>query len=240
MKNTISILEHKNTKIVAHRGLSGIEPENTNLAFVAAGNRSYFGIETDIHVTKDGRFIIHHDDNTQRMSGESYIIEQTDYDTLRKLQLKPRYGDDRNDITMPDLTDYINICKNYGKVAVIELKNAMEPKKLYEICETIEALEYFENTIFISFEYQNLVYVREKYADANLQFLVSEFTNDLFDKLNKYNIDLDIYYEALDARRIDSCHKAGIKVNCWTCDDVEAAQQLINWGVDYITSNILE
>ena len=55
MKNTISILEHKNTKIVAHRGLSGIEPENTNLAFVAAGNRSYFGIETDIHVTKDGR-----------------------------------------------------------------------------------------------------------------------------------------------------------------------------------------
>ncbi len=38
-------------RMIAHRGLSGIEMENTCSAFVAAGNRSYFGIETDVHVT---------------------------------------------------------------------------------------------------------------------------------------------------------------------------------------------
>ena len=105
---TVAIKEHKKTKIIAHRGLSGIEPENTNFSFVAAGNRSYFGIETDVHVTADGKFILHHDDDTQRMCGESLIIEQTDYDTLRNLRIKPKYGDARKDIVLPNLEDYIN------------------------------------------------------------------------------------------------------------------------------------
>ena len=37
--NTIKF-DKKNALVVAHRGLSGIERENTNAAFVAAGNRS--------------------------------------------------------------------------------------------------------------------------------------------------------------------------------------------------------
>ena len=55
--NTIKV-DSGNTLMIAHRGLSGIELENTCSAFVAAGNRSYFGIETDVHVTADGQYII--------------------------------------------------------------------------------------------------------------------------------------------------------------------------------------
>ena len=51
---TVKIKKSK-TKMIAHRGLSGIEPQNTSIAFAAAGNRSYFGIETDVHITKDGK-----------------------------------------------------------------------------------------------------------------------------------------------------------------------------------------
>ena len=53
--NTIKF-NHYGTQVVAHRGLSGIERENTAAAFVAAGNRSYYGIETDIWRTADGHF----------------------------------------------------------------------------------------------------------------------------------------------------------------------------------------
>ena len=60
--NTIKF-EKGNTLVVAHRGLSGIEPENTNAAFIAAGNRSYYGIETDIYKTADGKFVVNHDGN---------------------------------------------------------------------------------------------------------------------------------------------------------------------------------
>ena len=58
--------DKKNTLMVAHRGLSGIEKENTNTAFVAAGNRSYFGIETDVHKTLDGKYVVFHDDTTAK------------------------------------------------------------------------------------------------------------------------------------------------------------------------------
>ena len=46
--NTVKI-EKQNTKMVAHRGLSGLERENTCMAFVAAGNRSYWGIEVEAY-----------------------------------------------------------------------------------------------------------------------------------------------------------------------------------------------
>jgi hypothetical protein len=42
--NTTKI-DSRKTKMIAHRGVSGIECENTAAAFVAAGNRSYYGIE---------------------------------------------------------------------------------------------------------------------------------------------------------------------------------------------------
>ena len=45
------------TKMIAHRGLSGMETENTSAAFEAACECSYYGIETDVHVTKDGKYI---------------------------------------------------------------------------------------------------------------------------------------------------------------------------------------
>ena len=66
--DTIKI--NKNSvKMVAHRGLSGLEIENTNPAFTLAGKHSYYGIETDIRRTVDGRFVICHDDNLNRIAG---------------------------------------------------------------------------------------------------------------------------------------------------------------------------
>lgn len=82
--NTISI-DSKNVQIIAHRGVSGLEMENTAAAFVAAGNRSYFGIETDVHVTKDRKIAVIHDDNTLRVSGIDRIVEETTLDELQAI-----------------------------------------------------------------------------------------------------------------------------------------------------------
>ena len=67
-------INSRDVKMIAHRGLSGIEKENTNAVFAAAGNRSYFGMETDVHITKDGRFVIIHDETTNRASLKKYKI----------------------------------------------------------------------------------------------------------------------------------------------------------------------
>ena len=85
--DTIKI-KRGSTKIIAHRGLSGLETENSIPAFVAAGNRSYYGVETDAHVTKDGKFVVIHDDNTARVAWDDVNVEASRYELLRKIGLK--------------------------------------------------------------------------------------------------------------------------------------------------------
>ena len=123
--DTIKI-DSKQTKMIAHRGLSGIERENTYPAFLAAANRSYFGIETDVHVTPDGQFVVIHDETTDRVTlGKSSInVEKTPFDEFKDLILPDLDGSfTRRDIRIPLLQDYISICKKYGKICVLELKN---------------------------------------------------------------------------------------------------------------------
>ena len=122
-------INSKNVKMIAHRGLSGIECENTNPAFVAAGNRSYFGIETDVHKTKDGKFVIIHDETTERVSiGKVNIdVEKSNYSEIENIVLPDKDGTFcRKDIKIPLLSEYIKICKKYQKVCVLELKNPFE------------------------------------------------------------------------------------------------------------------
>ena len=105
----------------------------------------------------------------------------------------------------------------------------------------IKELNYIENVIFISFDFENCVNVRKYLPENDVQFLTSkEITNELIEKLCENNLNLDIYYKQLDAENIKVLHSKGIKVNCWTCDDKSAAEKLALYGVDYITSNILE
>ena len=60
------------------------------------------------------------------------------------------------------------------------------------------------------------------------------------EELKKYRMDLDVYHEALTEENIKMLHENGIEINCWTVDNTERAEQLAAWGVDHITSNILE
>lgn len=242
MKDTVKI-ESENTKIIAHRGLSSIECENTNAAFVAAGNRSYFGIETDVHITKDGDFAIIHDDNAKRVCGEDVSVEESTFESLRTLCLNDQNCTEatkRTDLTVPHLREYIGICKKYGKTGVLELKNPMERKYIEKIVDFIKNEDYLENMIFISFSWDNLIILKSIVPDLRLQFLTGKITDELIDRLAENKIDLDVRYDALDRENIEKLHKRGILVNCWTCDDPDAAKKLISYGVDYITTNALE
>ncbi len=238
--NTTKI-EKKQAQLVAHRGCSGLEQENTHAAFVAAGNRSYFGIECDVHKTLDGKYVIIHDDNTARVAIDKLVVEESTYDTLRNLLLLQKDGTKgRSDIRIPSLQEYIAICQHYDKVAVLELKNHFQKEEVYEICDIIIEMGYMEKVIFISFDYENLVYLREKYPTQTAQFLDYKAEADLVERLKAQNLDLDISHKVLTKELVDACHSEGIKVNVWTVDDPEIAARLIDWGVDFITTNILE
>lgn len=238
---TIRIEKKDKPLMIAHRGLSGLEKENTASAFVAAGHHTYFGIETDVHRTADGRFIIIHDDNTKRVSGDEVSVEETCFDTLRSIRLIDTDGTKgRGDLILPSLGEYIRICKKYEKTAVLELKNHFAPEDIQKIIAIIREEGYLDQVVFISFDLPNMICIRELLPNQRAQFLVSAAEDWLVETLKKYRLDLDIKYSALTRELVEKVHGIGREVNVWTVNTLEDAEKMMDLGVDYITTNILE
>jgi len=237
--NTIKI-DRKNCKLVAHAG-HGLETENTIAGFIAAGNRDYYAIETDMHVTKDKKFVILHNDNMLAISGVDKVVKDSTLEELQAIPIYDKYdGTFRSDLRVPEVSEYIKICKKYEKVSVLEIKNHMPKKDIKRIVDIIRELKYLDNTVFISFDFENLVSLREISSKLTLQYLVSKWSDNLTDKLKKHKMDIDIYHKEITKERVRLLHKNGILVNAWTVDTKDDAKRLISCGVDYITTNILE
>ena len=127
--------------------------------------------------------------------------------------------------------------KNIG---IVQEDDYLTDEEIAEIIRRIEAFDYLAGITFISFSYDNLLKVRAIRPEATCQFLTGDASDEMIARLVGDKLDLDVHHSALTEERIAALHAAGIRVNCWTVDEKERAEQLAAWGVDYITSNILE
>ena len=238
--NTVKI-EKGNGLMVAHRGVSGLETENTLAAFIAAGNRSYWGVETDVHPTADGELILIHDSNTKRVCGDEMIVEETDSAVLKALTVKDFFGEGtRSDLRLPTLREYVRLCKKYEKICVLELKEKFSEENVVRVLKTFEEEDYVNGVVYITFHAQNLVYLRQHAPEAKAQYLSGSLDEEVFGLAVKNRYDLDLRFDLLTEEWVKRIHDAGLIVNCWTVNDKEIAERLISWGVDMITTNILE
>lgn len=247
--------DKKSTLMVAHAGLSGMEMSNTCAGFVAAGNRTYWGIECDLTVAKDG-FVIIHNPTTAGVSPVDISIPDS---TVEEIQSIPLYdhpffygmehfgikntGKTRADLRIPTLEEYIRICKRYDKKCILELKRPMSAEHIAGVIETYREYDYLDGVVFISFNKDNLLEVRRLLPEVPIQLLTDEkqdFTDEFLDEAASHGFDLDIHIFTTTKELVDRIHKKGLKVNVWTCDWLDRAHNLVEWGVDYITTNILE
>ena len=231
--DTIKINKY-NTKINAHRGLSGIEPENTLSAFDLAGKKSYFGIECDVSVSKDKKYFINHDDTLLRTYGIDKKIEEMTSDELKKLKNLA------NGAPVPQYYEYLTICKKYSKKAIVEIKGIFNDEELEGLVRETKNLNYLENTIFIAFDLINLINLRKILPNQKLEYLTSIYNKNILDALNRFNLDIDINHRFLTKEIIDEVHKNNHIVNSWTVDEKGEAEELAQMGIDLITTNILE
>ena len=234
------LFEKYDAKVIAHRGVSGLEVENTESAFILAGEHSYYGIETDVRKTIDGKFVICHDDTVKRLSGQDIAVETSTLETLLNIPLYDKNTEILGEERLTDLQSYIKICKRYDKQAILELKSDFTQEEIANIIAIIVANDYLNRVTFISFDYDNLLYVRNILPTQSAQLLFSELSDELADKLIRDKIDVAIHYKALTKEALKKFHNAGLKVNCWTIDNKATAERLAKMGVDYITTNILE
>jgi glycerophosphoryl diester phosphodiesterase len=227
--------------MIAHRGLSGIETENTINAFLAAANRSYFGIECDVHASKDGKIIVTHDDTLLRLGMLNLYIPSFRYEEIRKFSLIDRKsGNLSENICIPLLSEYLLICKTYKKHAIIELKDNLSNENIDEVVSLIRKSGVGDRVSVISFSEKYILYVRKTHPDIDLYILTEECNEKILDFCERHQVNLDVNYSALDEASIKRLHLIGLKACVWTVDDKETAEKLIKMGVDFITSNILE
>lgn len=238
MPQTVSFHNH-GSKLIAHRGLSKFRLENTIPAFRLAGEHNFFGIETDVHRTRDGKFIIIHDDDTLRVTGEKKIIEETGFPVLRSLKMIDPFHPEGSPLQLPTLDEYLHICRETSKTSVLEIKHHMESEDLENIIQIVMDHGMLDHTIFISFDLANLVQLRMRLPEQKIQLLMSTDAGNLISELSTYQLDLDICFTELTEKRFKQLHSAGIEVNVWTVDDPVIAEELSSWGVDYITTNLL-
>ena len=97
-----------------------------------------------------------------------------------------------------------------------------------------------ENVTFISFIYENLTKVKRILPNQSAQYLFWKVTDEEIARLVRDKIDVDVWCKELTREQIEACHKAGLTVNCWTVDEIADGERFAEWGIDYITSNILE
>lgn len=240
LKDTVKICK-TGAKMVAHRGVSGLETENTVAAFIAAGQRSYFGVETDTQRTKDGFFITFHDGELNRMMGVEKKIRDITLEELRGYTMTDiSDGKKRSDLIVPTLDEYIRICKHYNKTCILELKGVFSVKDIEDMLEVINTEEYLDGIIFISGEWESLINLRKVLKTHPAQYICGKITDELIESLVKNGLDIDPYFEALTEENVKQLHNAGITINCWTVNDPAIAEKLDGWGVEMITSNFLE
>src|SRR5690554_5980897 len=123
-------------KYIAHRGYSKHETENTIASAELAGQKDYFyGIEYDIHLTKDNKFVVHHDYTTVRLGNIELDLKSSTYNELLENVKLVNINTKEFEHKIPLLDEYIDICNKYDKVNIIEIKpnfNEEEIKMFYE------------------------------------------------------------------------------------------------------------
>lgn len=227
------------TKFIAHRGYSKISTENTLDAFIKAANEPYFhGIECDIQITKDLKFVVFHDDSTKRLSKSKLFIKDSTYNDLKEINLinkQTRKVDPT--FKIPLFSEYLDVCINANKLAVVEIKSVLTKDQTLSLYKLIKEHNYLHNTILISFDLNNLVLLRELDNNIKLQYLVKYFNLDLITIATNFKLDLNFHKRIPKQNIIESLHQNNILVNTYTVNRKSKKEKLIKMNIDYITTD---
>lgn len=231
-------------KYAAHRGDNAEWPENSLLSFKHVTR--HWGIESDISVTKDGYWVIMHDDTVDRMTNGTGAVKDL---TLAQIQaLRIDAGNNvkncnASDLVIPTVEQYLTICKAHDKCAFLEIKTAHYTSQNYDsLASIIERFGMAKMMIIISFDFDSLKEMKSRIPAINVMWIANDYTNANADKAASLGINsgIDIgNYQKLTKDNVSYAHSKGIKFGIWTPSDDSSRDTWESLGIDYVTTNSL-
>jgi glycerophosphoryl diester phosphodiesterase len=236
--------------IIAHRGASADAPENTLAAFKLGYAQGADGVELDIHLTKDGRVVAIHDDDTLRVGGVDRKVADQTLAEVRSLNVG-KFGHWKGKgmvERVPTLDEALALVPP-GKKLYIEIKCGNEI--LATLADALHATTTVtpQQTVIITFHHDVAQAAKRKFPNREVYWLVEHgkdertgqhpHLDELIAKANAARADgLNLEHDfPLDQRAVGKIHGAGLKCVVWTLDDPAKARRLISAGVDAITTN---
>lgn len=231
-------------KIIAHRGASFYEPENTIRAIKRAIEMQADYVEVDVRRSKDGELVIMHDANIDRTTNGSGFVKDKTVSELKKLDAgyqNLQFWNRKNEIfaghgeEIPTLEEVIDFVKN--KVGlIIEIK---EPGTENEIIEKIKQ-NNIKNVILASFYHETLKNVSklDHGLDTGIIF-VGQPVN-----VHKLAFDANASiifpsYKYMNENMVKQAKGHELTVYTWAIDDPKIFKRFAEMGVDGIVTNKL-
>ncbi len=228
---------------IAHRGYSQILPENTIPAFLKAVESGADMIEFDVHLSRDGRTVVIHDNDVDRTSDGSGFVKDMTLQELKELDfnfLKIPYP---GKISIPTLEEVIDAVPAHI-ILNIELKNC--PHKYEGIEEEVIAIlkrkNSFNRVIISSFDHFALEKVKKTSPKIKTGMLYEGgwiFFRDEVRHLDVYSIHPAI--DTIDVQQLQWARSQGLQVYPWVAKNIKDILFLKKYNIaDGVMVNNLE
>lgn len=215
-------------ELIGHRGSPREHRENTLASFLRAFAAGANAVEMDVHATRDGVVVVHHDSATNSRPGESGPVLPIADSTLAMLRTVSVGGE-----TIPTL-DEVFAAIPAECTAYVEVKaRGIEDAVIAAIRRTMARCAVH------SFDHRIARRVRELAPEIPVGILQTSYpVNPVQPMRDAGARDLWQHWELLDASLIRQIHADAGRVIAWTVNDPEVAGRLIDWGIDGICSDL--
>lgn len=225
----------------AHRGVTSVAPENTIPAYEEAVRLGYYSAECDIRRTKDGVWMLLHNDTVDKWFCEYGPIKDVTYAEASKYSFK---GGSNfwayDDLRIPTLDEFLDVFVGTNTRPQIEIK-AETYDTLHEVVEAVEKKGLVESSIVISFDLQQLREIYKLNDKIELWYLVDRITEENIAEARSISdkVWLSANFDKNDRRSVQLALDSGIDVSYWTVNTVEDAKMMYDLGVRYLETDIL-
>jgi len=238
----------KKQMIIAHRGESFIAPENTLASVLLAWENGADAVEVDIRLTLDKKIVVIHDANTKRVSGIRKKVSKTELSVLKLLDAGSYKGNQYRGEKIPTLPEILETVPENGKI-LIEIKSKKDIIPYLKVVLEESKLKT-EQVEIISFKLDVLAETKKVMPRFKAHWIVFKSKNlflrifspswqRIMYKLKKYNLDgLDLWAGyPLKKEMVNKLKYAGLDVYVWTVNDAGRARELLDIGVNGITTD---
>lgn len=227
------------SKIYGHRGACGYCVENTMPSFALARKMGADGIEFDVHQTKDGVLIVHHDFDLGRVTRTKGAIDEMTYKDIQNVTFK---HDKDHKFHIPTLNEVLAFCIQNHLEMNIEIKAGSEkyPGIEENVLKTIrQSAANNQDMIVSSFDLEALTNLVDLHCEFPLGVL---FDSDEFAKMIDFaqkNALKAIHpnVDHLTPATMSLAKQAGLLVNTYTVNVPKRMRQCIEMGCNILITN---